>query len=104
MKVMRLHKRLLVVGLIGSIALNAMLLIVVFTSASLMNGMSEQLEQSSIVLADLMRRHTSTVNEVDQLRDDLQTCRVDIIKRILGLTPPARLAPAPPRALQGHAS
>jgi hypothetical protein len=104
MKAMKLHKRLLVLCLIGSIALNAMLLIMVFASASLMNGMSEQLEQSSIVLADLMRRHTSTVNEADQLRDDLQICRVDIIKRILGLTPPARIAPAPQRALQIHDS
>jgi hypothetical protein len=94
---MRLGKRTVVLGLIGSLALNALLVIMLISSVGVMDQLTVQTERSTALLADLLRQHRTTVTEADQLRDELKGCRIDLIKRVLGISEPV-LTPAPPPA------
>jgi hypothetical protein len=93
---MRFGKRAVTVGLIGSLAVNALLVTMLISSAAVMDQLSAQTERSTTLLADLLRQHRSTVSEADQLRDELKGCRIDLIKRVLGISEPTLTPPPPP--------
>jgi hypothetical protein len=93
---MRFGKRAVVVGLIGSLALNALMVTMLIGSVTVMDQLTAQTERSTTLLADLLRQHRTTVSEADQLRDDLKGCRIDLIKRVLGISEPALTPPSPP--------
>jgi hypothetical protein len=92
---MLLGKRFVVLTLTASLALNALLLAMVVSSTTLMNRLSEQMEQTSSVVSELTNNHRSTLSEAAQLREELRGCRIDLIKRVLGISHPKPQA-APP--------
>jgi hypothetical protein len=83
--------------MIVSVALNVLLLAMLMSSAAVMDQLTAQTERSTTLLADLLRQHRTTVSEADQLRDELKGCRIDLIKRVLGISEPTP-TPAPPPA------
>lgn len=90
-------RRVVVLTLVGSVMLNALLLLMVLSTTSLMNRLSEQVEETSAVVVELTNSHWNTLSEAAQLRDELQVCRIDLIKRVLGtIQPPPQAAPPPP--------
>ena len=93
---MVLRKRIIVVTLLGSAVLNALLLAMVVSSTTLMNRLSEQMEETSALVVELTNSQWGTLSEAAQLRDELQGCRIDLIKRALGISQPTHQASPPP--------